>query len=430
MKSVLVLGGYGLIGSACCRALSAAGWRVVGLGRSRRAAMAVNPHQDWIFHDVRSLDAAAWQDILEGIDVVVNAAGALQDGPSDDLEAIHSILPARLCAAARPSLRLVQISAAGVSLDASTEFFRSKARGDQTILSTACEWVILRPGLVLAPEAYGGTALLRGAAATPFILPDVLPDSLVQSVHVDDLTAAVVSAANGDIPSGTIADITEAQAHPLPELLRKIRAWQGFAEPALRFRPPSFLLTLIGRVADGLAWLGWRSPLRSTAITVLKDGVRGDSRSWIEAGGLPPRSLDETLAALPATRQERLFGRLYFFMPLAIAVLSAFWLTSGLVALARPDAAATTLAGSAMPDWAVDVSVIGGALADIALGLAILWRPTCREAALGMLALSAAYLLGGALFAPGLWLDPLGPLVKVPPSMLLALMVWLGVESR
>ena len=229
MKSVLVLGGYGLIGSACCRALNAAGWRVVGLGRSRRAAMATNPHQDWIFHDMRSLDAAAWQDILEGVDVVVNAAGALQDGPSDDLEAIHSTLLARLCSAARPGLRLVQISAAGVSLDASTEFFRSKARGDQAIMSAACEWVILRPGLVLAPEAYGGTALLRGAAATPFILPDVLPDSLVQSVSIDDLTAAVVSAANGDIPSGTIADITEAQAHPLPELLHKIRAWQGFA---------------------------------------------------------------------------------------------------------------------------------------------------------------------------------------------------------
>ncbi len=143
-----------------------------------------------------------------------------------------------------------------------------------------------------------------------------------------------------------------------------------------------------------------------------------------------PRGLDQTLAALPATRQERLFARLYFVFPLAIAVLSAFWLTSGLVALARPSIAALALEGSAMPAWAVGTTVIGGAFADIALGVAILWRPWCRTAALGMVAVSAVYLIGGTLFAPALWLDPLGPLVKVLPSIVLAFIVWLGVESR
>lgn len=430
MKSVLVLGGYGLIGSACCRALSGAGFHVVGLGRSRKAAMAAAPFQEWLFHDLRSIDALAWKDLLEGVNVVVNAAGALQDGPQDDLETIHNTLLERLCAAAGPELRLVQISAAGVSLDATTEFFRSKARGDAQVAKAACEWVILRPSLVLSPEAYGGTALLRGAAALPGILPDVLPDSMVQTVHIDDLANAVVAAARGDVPSGTIADITEETARPLPELTRKIRAWQGFQQPRLHLRVPSAMLGSIGCVADTLGWLGWRSPLRTTAITVLRDGVRGDPRPWMTAGGAMPRGLDQTLAALTATRQERLFARLYFVFPLAIAVLSAFWLTSGLVALARPSIAAVALEGSAMPAWAVGMTVFGGAVTDIALGLAILWRPWCRTAALGMMAVSAAYLMGGTLFAPALWLDPLGPLVKVLPSIVLAIIIWLSVESR
>lgn len=198
MPTALVLGGYGLIGSACCRALSEAGFRVVGLGRSRRAATAIVPDQEWIFEDISKLDEAAWQRLLDGVDVVVNAAGALQDGPMDDLEAIPATMLARLCAAAPPELRLVQISAAGVSPGASTEFFRSKARGDTHVAAAACAWVILRPSLVLAPEAYGGTALLRGAAAMPGLLPEILPNSLIQTVHIEDLAAAVVAAARGD----------------------------------------------------------------------------------------------------------------------------------------------------------------------------------------------------------------------------------------
>ena len=430
MPTVLVLGGYGLIGSACCRALSAAGFRVLGLGRSAVAARIAAPHLDWRIHDLRQLDAPGWHAVLTGVDVVVNAAGALQDGPGDDLEAIHHTMMARLCAAAPPGLRLVQISAAGASTEATTAFFRSKARGDARVAGSAGPWVILRPGLVLAPEAYGGTALLRGAAALPAVLPEVFRDSPVQTIHIDDLAAAVVAAARGDIPSGTIADLTEDAARPFPALLAEVRAWLGLPPARWRLPVPAPLLGLAGRGADALGWLGWRSPLRRTALTVLGDGIRGDPGPWRAAGGAPPRALEQTLAALPATRQERLFARLYFLLPLAIATLSVFWLASGLIALARPGAAAATLADSALPPVAISVAVIGGALADIGLGLAILWRPCCRAAALGMLGLSLAYLAGGTLWAPSLWLDPLGPLVKVLPAMVLALVVHLGVEPR
>jgi len=430
MPTALVLGAYGLIGSTCCRALSKEGYHVVGLGRSHAAAMSVAPNQEWLIRDITALDTAAWRQLLRGVDVVVNAAGALQDGPEDDLEAIHVTMLERLCDAAPLRMRIVQISAAGVSQNASTKFFRSKARGDDHIKAASCAWVILRPTLVLAPEAYGGTALLRGAAAMPGLLPEVLPGSLVQTVHIEDLAAAVADAAGGKIASGTIADITETDARPLPELINKIRNWQGYPQPRLQLRIPNKLLQLTGAAADITGRLGWRSPLRSTALTVLRDGVRGDPQPWISAGGALPRDLDTTLATLPATRQERLYARLYFALPLAIFVLSLFWIASGLVALARPALAASVLSGSLLPGWLISATVIGGALVDIALGLAILWRPWCKRAAVGMIAVSGAYLTGGTLFAPNLWIDPLGPLVKVMPSIMLALIVWLGVEDR
>jgi hypothetical protein len=38
-----------------------------------------------------------------------------------------------------------------------------------------------------------------------------------------------------------------------------------------------------------------------------------------------------------------------------------------------------------------------------------------------MAAMSIAYLIGGSLATPGLWLDPLAPLLKILPALGLAL---------
>lgn len=47
-----------------------------------------------------------------------------------------------------------------------------------------------------------------------------------------------------------------------------------------------------------------------------------------------------------------------------------------------------------------------------------------------MVALSAAYLAGSLVTAPDLWVDPLGPMLKVLPGMVLVLWVWLFLEDR
>lgn len=47
----------------------------------------------------------------------------------------------------------------------------------------------------------------------------------------------------------------------------------------------------------------------------------------------------------------------------------------------------------------------------------------------GMAALSLVCLAGGLIFAPDLWGDPPGPLVKILPGIALALMVWLTMDE-
>lgn len=430
MPKAIILGGYGLIGAACMRALRDAGFDTIGIGRSASASLASDASAEWIIRDIPFINADEWRDILTGVDIVVNASGALQDGGRDDLTGIHVTAIENLTqAAAGLPLRIIQISAVGVRTDASTEFLRSKAKGDAVLSDSPTDWVILRPGLVMAPEAYGGTALLRAIAAMPFILPKALPNSELQTLHITDLTTAVLMAAKGEIATGTIADLVETEAHSLPEITVALRQWLGYPSAKLRPKIPNAALNLTARIADMLGYLGWRSPLRSTSLQVLKDGVSGDPANWIAAGGAPCRPLSDTLRQIHATRQDRIFARAYFALPLAIATLALFWCLSGIITLFVPNTAISVVTDRGIPGWFAAIAVFGGAFADIVLGLAIMWRRWTKPAALGMIILSIAYLCCSLVTAPDLWADPLGPMVKVLPGITLAAFVWLLMEE-
>ncbi|MFT6774862.1 MAG: hypothetical protein ACJA1L_002578 [Paracoccaceae bacterium] len=431
MKTAFVLGGYGLIGARCVRALKGAGFRVVGVGRSMTAGRRSDPGIDWIACNIARAEASDWARDLRGADVVVNAAGALQDGLRDDLTGIHETAIAQLVKGLAGSrARIIQISAARARVDAPTEFLRSKARGDALLMGSSCDWVVLRPVLAIGAEAYGGTALLRALAAFPLIEPRTLPEARIQTVTVDDIAAAVVVAATGAIASRTLADLTEDGGQSLSELTRAIRAWQGFAPWRASIPVPRALLRAVGLGADALGWLGWRAPLRSAALRTLRDGVTGDPGPWLAAGGAPMRSLAEMLAALPATMQERWFARMFLLLPLAVGGLAAFWTLSGAIGLARVDAAAAVLTDRGFADGMARALVIGGSFADLALGVAVLVRPWARGACLGMVALSLGYMGGAAIWAPDLWVDPLGPMVKVAPGILAALLTAAMLEDR
>jgi hypothetical protein len=66
-------------------------------------------------------------------------------------------------------------------------------------------------------------------------------------------------------------------------------------------------MRVVSNIADGLGFLGWRSPIRSTAITVLKNGVTGTHDPSILAYTKP---LNETLTYYRATTEDRLFARM------------------------------------------------------------------------------------------------------------------------
>ena len=423
------MGAQGLIGSVVSRRLVEAGYQVVGLKRTPPAVGASD--LDWVFCDLRAMVSKEdWKPVLDGVSHVVNAAGALQDGGQDDLNAVHVAAPEAMSkVAAERGMSIVQISAAGVSLDATTEFFRTKAKGDAAVLASGAPATILRPSLVIARDAYGGTALIRALTSVPFVQPVALGDATVQTVDVEDVANAVLYAIRGDLAPGTY-DVTSPVKHTLEEILLEIRSWLGVSQPRTILRIPARALAPIAWMSDWLGKLGWRSPLRTTALRVLQDGVTGDSENYALKTGSPPRSLKNSLAEHPATNADLVSARMALVLPVLIGVLSMFWMASGVIGLTRVEAAAGVLTGSGWHPASAFSSVVVFSLADIAIGVAILWKKWAKLACIAMVALSLLYLLSATIFTPHLWFDPLGPLLKVIPATVAAIVALALLGSR
>jgi uncharacterized protein YbjT (DUF2867 family) len=108
-----------------------------------------------------------------------------------------------------------------------------------------------------------------------FVLPVTFATSPVQTVAASDIAKAVEAVLEQQVPNRQIYDLVEDEVHTLSDILRAMRGWLGLPR-GRELRVPESAIRLAARVADSLAWLGWRSPLRTTAIEEISAGVEGD----------------------------------------------------------------------------------------------------------------------------------------------------------
>lgn len=420
---ILLLGASGFIGSALARALASAGHEVIGLARNADARKQ-GPGIAWVQGDLRYLTAPAdWHGLLHGIELVVNASGALQTGLRDDVGTVQdAAIRAMIAAAADAGVRhVIQISAAGADTQPGSPFMASKAAADAALVAAPIGSTILRPGLVIGRNCFGGTELLRSAAGLPVSL-ELAGTGPIQCIALSEVVEAVLRAvAEPQQHSGTF-DLVELHGRPLGEVIDLHRQWLGFSPANLRLKLPVSLLRPVSLLADLLGWLGWRSPLRSNSIAALVNGVKGDSAQTAALLGRAPLALPEILLAVGAPgKADRWHAGLALLYPLALASLILLWLASGALGLLRLDQAAALLVSGGMATGAAKALVVAGSLADLAVGLGILFRPAMPVALKAGTVLALAYLAGSLLVRPDLWLDPLGPMLKVVPIVALSL---------
>jgi uncharacterized protein YbjT (DUF2867 family) len=427
---VLLTGANGFIGAAVLTALRQAGHEVVAVTR-RRAAPA-SPGIDYVRLDLRTaIRPEHWLPHLAGVEAVVNCAGVLQDGAADSVSAAHVDGVGALFAACEQAgvRRVIHLSAVGVDREAPTPFSQSKLAGDEALMARDLDWVILRPSVVVGRRAYGGSALFRGLAALP-ILPVAAETGPLQIVQLDDLLRTILFFLKPDAPARVVLEVVGPQPLPMTDVVQAYRRWLGWRRaPVLRL--PRWLSRAMYRAGDFFGLLGWRPPMRSTAEREIVRGAVGNPIEWTRVTGIQPQPLELALAAEPASVQERWFARMYFVKPLIFVTFSAFWIATGLVSLGPgfKIGKAMMLEGGTSEGFA-NFSVIAGGLADLLIGLAIAYRPTARYGLYAALAISLFYAVMGTILLPRLWIDPLGPMLKIWPIIALNITALAIVDDR
>ena len=97
------------------------------------------------------------------------------------------------------AVRLVHISIPGAANEDRTAFSQTKREAERLIAASGIAYAILRPGFVVAPSAYGGSAMLRALAAFPLELPAAEAATPFQPVAVEDIAATIAWLAARDI---------------------------------------------------------------------------------------------------------------------------------------------------------------------------------------------------------------------------------------
>jgi hypothetical protein len=316
----------------------------------------------------------------------------------------------------------------GVDRGAVSRFSATKGAGDAALEASELDWVILRPSVVVGRSAYGGSALFRGLAALP-ILPRTPEAGLLDVVQLDDVAETVARLLRPDAPARIALDLAGPQRLSFEDVVAAYRAWLGW-KPARLISSPGWVMGIGYRLGDLIAWLGWRPPIRTTARREIVRGATGDAAAWREATGIDPQPLSASLAAEPASVQERWFARLYLLKPLAIGVFALFWLMTGLISLGPGyDLAAEYMrrgGGGALSE----PSVVAGGIADILVALGIAWRRTSKLALWAALGVSLFYIVAGTILLPELWRDPLGPMMKIWPILALNLVCLAILDER
>ena len=438
LPTIVVLGASGLIGEAVSSRLRHDDFPVVAVARRFTHAQKARFGRVAIERPIVELSSGELARLLSEVnaDVVLNCVGVLQDRDRGRTDEVHRGFVTRLIEALAQqdqATLLLHVSIPGRDIEDRTPFSLTKRESERVIVAGPVPFVILRPGFVMAPAAYGGSALVRALAALPVELPKREAGTSFAVTDVADiaLTVAIVSRRwlDGERSWAVVWEVMERHPSTVGEVVNAFR--QHFGGPTKRLPLPSWLLDVGAKAGDLAARLGWAPPIRSTALQEMRSGVQGNPESWVSATAIEPAPLKHIVQRLPATVQEKWFARLYLAKPLVLGVLVVFWSVSGLIALTAAFAAATTILTShGVPLRLAQAITIASSLIDITVGLAIAFRQTCRAGLLAGIGFSLFYLAGAAMITPDLWVEPLGALVKTGPAIVLMLVALAILEDR
>lgn len=253
---ILVLGGRGFIGGSVVSALQNQGQEVIIGSRfaneSDRKVRAVRME--------KMLLPEQWVDLLgeadmQEITVIVNCVGILRERWGERYDDVHNLAPAALAQVCQlKGIRLVHVSALGLSATAGSGFIRSKYAGELALLNSGAEVVIVQPSLLDGTgNTHGfGARWLRRVAKWPIHFVMNTPTGLVAPLKVADLGEAIANIcklSTQDLP--TTVELGAREGITIEQYLMNLRA-EYFASKALVIKVPVWIVRLVSHIFDAI----------------------------------------------------------------------------------------------------------------------------------------------------------------------------------
>jgi NADH dehydrogenase len=297
---VTIFGGSGFVGRYIARRMAKEGWRVrVAIRRPNEAGFVrtygVVGQVEPVLANIR--DDASVAAAISGADAVVNCVGILADNGRNTFDAVQADGAGRVArtAAAEGIERFVQISAIGADAESESDYARTKAAGEDAVLSAIPSAVILRPSIVFGAEDEFFNRFAAMSRVGP-ILPVVGPETKFQPVYVDDVAKAAVMGVLGGAKPGIyelggpdVSSFRELMNEML-EVIRRKRLVVGIPFWLAKFMGYSF--DLLRTLSVGLI----KGPITADQVENLRrdNVVAGDARTFADLG-LAPTSMQVIL---------------------------------------------------------------------------------------------------------------------------------------
>ncbi|MBJ3777133.1 complex I NDUFA9 subunit family protein [Acuticoccus mangrovi] len=297
-KLVTVFGGSGFIGRYVVRELARHGWRVrvavrrpdlVGHLQPMGMVGQIQPIQA----NVR--DKASVAHAVSHVDAVVNLVGILAEGGKQTFEAVQAEGAANIAEAAKAAGigRMVHLSAIGADPNGTSNYARTKAKGEAAVLAAMPSAAIVRPSVVFGPEDSFFNRFAGIAKISP-ILPIVGGETRFQPIYAGDVGAFVAAAVDGQMDGGTIYELGGPDVktfRALMEMMLEItRLKRKIVE--IPFGLAAFQAKLMSILPNAPLTVDQVELLKSD--NVVSDAAAAEGRT-LAAAGIVPHSLAVTL---------------------------------------------------------------------------------------------------------------------------------------
>lgn len=290
VKTVLVTGANGFIGSRLCQRLVAGGYAIRILCReSSDLSLLKDIPFDKEIGDITVLESL--NDAVTGVDYIIHAAGLIkaknesayfrvnQGGTSNLLNAVknHNL-------DLKKFVLISSVAAAGPADEIPrketdppeplTTYGRSKLAGEEAArpFFDLIPITILRPPAVYGPGDKAILTLfdLANKGIKPYMAGG---NNRIQMVYVDDLCRAVQVAMESDKSRGETFFIADAEAHSVRELMNKMGQLCG--KKGIGIYIPLWLLRIIALISEGFFRMIGKTPLFS------REKVRELTANWL-----------------------------------------------------------------------------------------------------------------------------------------------------